>query len=519
MKRVISVLVLSFALSAGALPGLGNGAAPPAVISGKLMGHDDKPMLKAHVHLARRDRPGPLASVEVSRDGTFRVAANESGLLFIQFTGVNHLMHEIPIYVAEPVEIKLNVSLKTYEYKDDLSGVKVIGDFNGFSPESATPMRKQPDGSYVAEFETTSGRFAYQLLGITKSGNSINGTQSEDYTYDGGGDYRSIITPENGRARVVFDPKNIVSAETTAQAHFIDASSKAAKFDSIYDEMLERRRSFSAAFAAYRRMGKPANEFNYDWSTYLSDLSKQIAAEKDPVLRQGLLISYLDLGYGVYGARLDSTTAREAIAEIPPTSTLWSIEPDLIGVALRNSGQEEKYAAYVEQVINNHPDPKARELVRMRYAPNRSIMSGKPVPAFSIASLDDPAITYTSESLKGKFYLIDFWATWCKPCIEEMDNMHRAYEKYRRRGFEILSLSFDDKPETVKRFRSGKWKMPWLNAIVGGGFDSEIVKRFEISGIPKPILVDRKGKIVAIENDLRGKNLDGTLSQILGGEK
>lgn len=54
-------------------------------------------------------------------------------------------------------------------------------------------------------------------------------------------------------------------------------------------------------------------------------------------------------------------------------------------------------------------------------------------------------------------------------------------------------------PETVSRFRSGRWKMPWLNAFIVNGFDSPLVKQFEISGIPRPILVDRDGKIIAGE--------------------
>ncbi|HJR06865.1 MAG TPA: hypothetical protein VJ842_06390, partial [Pyrinomonadaceae bacterium] len=84
---------------------------------------------------------------------------------------------------------------------------------------------------------------------------------------------------------------------------------------------------------------------------------------------------------------------------------------------------------------------------------------------------------------------------------------------------EILSPSFDDKPETVNRFREGKWKMPWLNSFITNGFDSPLVKQFEISGIPKPILVNREGRIIATENDLRGPNLAKTLARVLGENK
>ena len=489
------------------------------VITGRLSGADRSLLPKAHVHLTRPNQSKPLSSVEVANDGTFKLTTGENGLLFVQFTGVNHLSHEVPLYVEKPVEVRLDVQLKPYEYVRDFSGVKIIGEFNNFSPQSARPMQKQPDGTYSAEFETSAEKFAYQLLGVTKSGNSVNGTLSEDYVYDGGGDYRSVVIPKNGRVKIVFDPKALIKTDGAAHVRFADAHSRESRLAAVYDEMLKRRRSFSKAFAGYKSTGKPAYEFQYDWSNYLSDLSKEIAAEKDALIRQFLLFSYLDLGFGVYGAKLDAALTQKALEEVPPTSPLWNVEPDLIGVALRNAGQPNKYSGYVQQIIEGHPDQRVRNLAKKRYDPTRNIMVGKPVPAFSFASLDAQTTAYTNESLRSKVYLIDFWATWCKPCIEEMENMHRVYEKYKRRGFEILSLSLDDKPETVIRFRGGKWKMPWLNAFVTGGFDSDVIKKFEISGIPKPVLVDRQGRIIATENDLRGPNLDKTLARVLGENK
>lgn len=489
------------------------------VIAGKLSGADGSALLKAHVHLTRPDQSKPLSSVELTDDMTFKLTTNETGLLFVQFTGVNHLSHEVPLYIEKPVGVRLDVQLKPYEYVNDFSGLRIIGDFNRFSSQSAKPMQKQPDGTYTAEFETSAEKFAYQLLGVTKSGNSVNGTQSEDYLYDGGGDYRSVLTPKNGRVKVVFDPEALVRAEATVKVHFGDGNSREERLAVIYDEMLKRRRSFSKTLAAHKAAGKPVYEFNYGWSTNLSDLSKQIVAEKDVLLRQWLLLSYLDLGFGVYGAKLDTALARKALEEIPPTSPLWSLEPDLIGVALKNSGQPDKYSEYVQRIIQSHPDQRVGNLAKKEYAPDRNIMVGKLIPAFSFASIDNPVTSYTNESLRGKIYLIDFWATWCKPCVEEMENMHRVYSKFKTRGFEVLSLSLDDKPETVNRFRSGKWKMPWLNSFVAGGFDSQVVKRFEISGIPKPILVDRDGRVIATGGDLRGPNLDKTLARILSESK
>jgi len=481
------------------------------VITGRLVGYDGHPMIKAHVHLSRLNQPKPIMSLQVSRGGSFRIATSETGLLFVQFTGVDHSQEEVPIFVDGPGRIKINMRLGINQYRNDFSGVKILGDFNNFSSQSAQPMQKLPDGTFVAEFETQAKQFAYQLSGVRKSGGTINGTQSEDYIYDGSGDYRSVVTPRNSRVRIVFDPNNLVRAATNADVSFIPEHSKAARFALIYDQMLKRRRPLSAALAAHKKSGKPPYEFSFDWSSSLSDLSQQIAKENDPLFKQLLLLSYLDLGYGTYGATLDPTLTKKALAEIGPVSTLWAIEPSLIGVALKNSGAVAEYADYIQRIIDDHPDKVVRNVAKKEYGPNRSIMVGKTVPAFSLASLDNQT-TYTNETLAEKVYLIDFWATWCVPCVEEMENLHAVYEKYKRSGFEILSISLDEKPETVMEFRKGKWKMPWLNSFAVGGFQNETVKRFEISGLPKPILVDRFGKIIATGGDLRGAGLRKTLT-------
>ncbi|MEP7220673.1 MAG: TlpA disulfide reductase family protein, partial [Bacteroidota bacterium] len=150
------------------------------------------------------------------------------------------------------------------------------------------------------------------------------------------------------------------------------------------------------------------------------------------------------------------------------------------------------------------------------YNPDRAIKIGRPVPHFEIASLENPSVKLSNATMKGKYYLIDFWATWCGPCVGEMGNLHNAYEKYHGRNFEIVSLSFDAKPGDIAGFRGKKWKMPWLHGFVEGNFQSDLAKRFEVLGIPKPILVDVSGNILAAGDELRGDGLDKTLARVLG---
>jgi thiol-disulfide isomerase/thioredoxin len=174
---------------------------------------------------------------------------------------------------------------------------------------------------------------------------------------------------------------------------------------------------------------------------------------------------------------------------------------------------------YYKLMMDKYADTEFGQIAKKSFSPDRAVMAGKKVPDFTFVSLDDPKVTYTRAGMQGKIYLIDFWATWCGPCVGEMGNMHAAYEKYHGRGLEIVSLSFDAKPEDVATFRGRKWKMPWMHAFIDGGFKSEAAKNFEVSGIPKPVLVGADGTILATEVDLRGENLDATLAKVFGGEK
>ncbi len=161
------------------------------------------------------------------------------------------------------------------------------------------------------------------------------------------------------------------------------------------------------------------------------------------------------------------------------------------------------------------PVPASPPVPHPRAAP---LAAGQPVPAFSLAALDQPGHSYGNHSLLGKTYLIDFWATWCGPCLAEMPHLHQSHEKYKSRNFEILSVSFDRKPADAAKFRQDRWKMPWLHAYAPGGFANETARRFQVTGIPSAVLVDPQGRVLARGGALRGANLDRTLARALGGE-
>ena len=117
--------------------------------------------------------------------------------------------------------------------------------------------------------------------------------------------------------------------------------------------------------------------------------------------------------------------------------------------------------------------------------------------------------------LKGKVVLIDFWATWCKPCIAEIPRIKGVYDRYRDKGFEIVGISFDSKRSDLKDYIAGQ-RMDWPQYFDGRGWDSKIGERFSIRSIPTMWLLDKQGRIISTK--VRGSNLERYLREALRAE-
>ncbi len=114
--------------------------------------------------------------------------------------------------------------------------------------------------------------------------------------------------------------------------------------------------------------------------------------------------------------------------------------------------------------------------------------------------------------MNDKVVLVDFWATWCGPCVAEMPTVIAAYEKFHAKGFEVIGISLDQDMEALDKFTKERG-MPWPQYFDGKGWENAIAGKYGISGIPATFLIGKDGKIVA--TDLRGPALEAHLEKLL----
>jgi peroxiredoxin len=135
---------------------------------------------------------------------------------------------------------------------------------------------------------------------------------------------------------------------------------------------------------------------------------------------------------------------------------------------------------------------------------------GKTFPDFNEKNLEGEPLSIAK--YKGKIVLIDFWATWCGPCIAELPNVLSAYKKHHDQGFEIIGISLDSDRDKLTSFIKEKG-MTWPQYFDGQGWQTKLAQDYGINSIPATFLLDGNGTVIA--KDLRGDDLEQKVAAAL----
>lgn len=571
----LSVALVALGLLVGACSGKGKptsspaGAltaptpdAPAAVsrIEGRVLGHDGQPISMAHVRmLGGEDAP----QARVDEDGRFTLEVPE-GLARIEVTGIDHAQTRF-IAVLDEEPLKLDIKLGTYERSEPLGEIvaAIWTEDPTKTPPRSRPLAKAEDGTYQTVVQTDAERVWYQINGTAGPTRIVNGPVAHAYEYDGGGDYRSIVLPTDGKVTIVVDPSKLPPAGRERVIELDDPKSPTGRLLPIIalaDAERDKMDAMMTEASPVSPQESRAIAERYDWGPARAAVIGALEGETHPQVRRALLSTYFGLGsYSPTDAdQADRERAKELIGELDADDPGWAMFASSMVRAAELSDDPRHQLRLDVLLAEELPVGLAGELLFMRlvgasldgndagvrkaydqlqserfagtvfsavsrqYDPDRAMQTGQKFPDFEFETIgkNGRAKTITNEDLTGKVFLVDVWATWCKPCVAEMDSLHAAYDKYKTkrkvtkdgREFEILSVSVDKSTSEVATFRKERYPMPWRHAHLGFAEAGEL---FGIAGIPYAVLVDETGTIIATSPVVRGASLDDLLDRIL----
>ncbi len=171
---------------------------------------------------------------------------------------------------------------------------------------------------------------------------------------------------------------------------------------------------------------------------------------------------------------------------------------------------ETEMVAFADKIKSNfNKNPAVTEFI-VRMANLKTVQIGQMAPAFTIDNLEGGKISLAD--FKGKYVLLDFWASWCQPCRQENPNLVKAYNTYKGKNFTIFGVSLDKDAAAWKQAVNAD-QLAWAHGSELMDFQGPTVQKYQIEAIPSSFLIDPQGKIIA--KNLRGEELQAFLAKTI----
>jgi peroxiredoxin len=178
--------------------------------------------------------------------------------------------------------------------------------------------------------------------------------------------------------------------------------------------------------------------------------------------------------------------------------------------ALDPQKYEAELISYSNKIKSSFNENSAVTEFLIKMALLKSVQVGQPAPEFTIMSIDNTPISLSD--FKGKYLLLDFWASWCMPCRQENPNVVEAYKQFRNKNFTVFGISLD-KDKEAWEYAVANDKLFWSHGSDLNDFEGKTVSLYQVESIPSSFIIDPNGKIIA--KNLKGDDLLKFLSDNL----
>ncbi len=524
------------------------------------VGGEDKEYIEnSIVSLAQKHGAELTETHYVPKSGRLTITLPNDDLWFLTVSAPNYIPLIEAVFPKDVTEFSAEVTLRPIAYKDEIKEIRVIHSDADFEFDETLLMTKRKDGRYHLTHETNSAVFKYFFFGAAQRPTMVNGQVQDSFEYNDRGHFNSVINVENGLVEIVFDPA--LGAEKSEESTIIFTDDVVKQRAAVLNEFSGFQDQWRTDLKNYKNEHGKTDGFEVDQTAIMARIDALISDAEDEVIRDIAHIAFSFLhddhveytqqaiehlgidnpAWSLGGGKIVSQMAHQigsqdediasddiylnGIRKQPDffnsfleRSQVHNARKELIFVALYSHKMQQNMdqaRAYLKLLKEDYPGDMIVKLATDLVGDNLALKVGASIPNFEFSEMNENT-SITKESLKDKVYLIDLWATWCSPCLEELPYLTEVYEEYSDKGFDIVSIAMWDDAEDIKEFQNKHWKMPWKNVFVSSEDINQVAKLLEVKFLPKVMLVDQNGEIIAMNSEVKKEKLETTVKNALG---